>query len=102
MESKVSDAQRRLEVQNRLADPHYNREQRRRAEQLKAQLQATEEASTRDLITEMDFANEQDQNALSHSVHKEESKISDTSEGKAMHRFFLLPKVRDLMKKKGI
>ena len=77
-------------------DPAFNREQKKRAVEKHSKLAKQEEETTRELLVEMAYANDQDHNTITEVMQ------GLRSSGQAMHRFQLLTKINELLRRKGI
>lgn len=103
----ISDAQKKIELLNRFQDPNYNRDNKKRQAEIKDRLSQAEQLETRELLVEMDHANDADHQCIKEAFQlmhfkSEESKIASSGRGQAMNRFNLLPKLGEMLRKKGV
>ena len=92
----ISDAQKKIELLNRFQDPYYNRDNKKKQETIKARLLEAEERETRELLAEMDHANDEDHRSIALAASGKKNSRQ------AMNRFRLLPKISTMLRQKGV
>ena len=95
-DSELTNEQRKIEFLAKLNDPSFNREQHKKEKERRSRLAKDEEDTTRELLVEMAYANDQDHNTIS------EVMAGERTSHQAMHRFLLLGKINDQLKRKGV
>ena len=83
----ITDEQRKIEILNRVNDPNYKRENKKRQEQIQASLLESEERETRELLAKMDMACNEDHQIIAALAQ------GKLNQGSAMSRFRLLPQL---------
>ena len=95
-EDQLTNEQRKIELLTKLNDPAFTREQQKKIKERRENLQKEDEEATRELLVEMAYANDQDHNTINETMQ------GLRSSGQALHRFQLLGKINELLRRKGI
>ena len=93
---ELTKEQKKIELLTQMNDRAFNREQQKKEKDRRAMLAKNEEEATRELLVEMAYANDQDHNTISEVMQG----VRRSSQ--AMHRFQLLGKINELLKRKSI
>ena len=96
VDDQLTNEQRKIELLSKLNDPAFSRQQQKVATERRSKLAKDEEEATKELLVEMAYANDQDHNTISEVMQGQRTSFQ------AMNRFQLLPKINELLRRKGI